>query len=85
VLTRILSPAAINVLRMTFAREAEALVERLVEQREFDGIAELAEPIRSQYFLTPCGLAEEGRENLLPTATWCSTRLVRATTCSTRR
>ena len=43
VLTRILSPAAINVLRTTFAGEAEALVDRLVDQREFDGIADLAE------------------------------------------
>jgi len=42
VLTRILSPAAINVLRETFAREAEALVDRLAERREFDGIADLA-------------------------------------------
>src|ERR1700761_7333795 len=39
VLTRILSPAAINALRETFAREAEALVDRLLEKREFDGIA----------------------------------------------
>src|SRR5438309_9644426 len=43
VLTRILSPAAINVLRETFAREAEALVDHLAERREFDGIADLAE------------------------------------------
>src|SRR6201996_1750370 len=42
VLTRILSPAAINVLRETFAREAEALADRLVEQGEFEGIADLA-------------------------------------------
>src|ERR1700704_2979235 len=66
VLTRILSPAAINVLRMTFAREAEALVERLVEQREFDGIAELAEAYPLKVFPDAVGLAEEGRENLLP-------------------
>src|ERR1700710_2782044 len=43
VLTRILSPAAINILRERFAREADALVDRLVERREFDGIADLAE------------------------------------------
>src|SRR5260370_38515850 len=66
VLTRILSPAAINVLRMTFAREAEALVERLVEQREFDGLAELAEAYPLKVFADAVGLAEEGRENLLP-------------------
>jgi cytochrome P450 len=66
VLTRILSPAAINVLRSNFAREAEALVERLVEQREFDGIAELAETYPLKVFPDAVGLAEEGRENLLP-------------------
>src|SRR3954454_5471506 len=43
VLTRILSPAAINVLRETLTGEAEALVDRLLDQREFDGIADLAE------------------------------------------
>jgi 4-methoxybenzoate monooxygenase (O-demethylating) len=66
VLTRILSPAAINVLRTSFAHEAEALVERLVEQREFDGIADLAEPYPLKVFPDAVGLAEEGRENLLP-------------------
>src|ERR1700750_2341163 len=43
VLTRIMSPAAINALRTTFAHEAEGLVDRLVARREFDGIADLAE------------------------------------------
>ena len=38
VLTRIMSPAAINVLRTTFDREAEVLVDRLVDKREFDGL-----------------------------------------------
>src|ERR1700743_3763155 len=37
VLTRILSPAAINILRETFADAAEVLVERLATHREFDG------------------------------------------------
>jgi cytochrome P450 len=66
VLTRILSPAAINVLRTTFEREAEALVARLVEQREFDGIADLAEAYPLKVFPDAVGLSEQGRENLLP-------------------
>jgi cytochrome P450 len=66
VLTRILSPAAINVLRETFAREAEALADRLVEQREFDGIADLAEVYPLKVFPDAVGLSEHGRENLLP-------------------
>ncbi len=66
VLTRILSPAAINVLRARFEREAAALVDRLVDRREFDGIADLAEAYPLKVFPDAVGLAEEGRENLLP-------------------
>ena len=69
VLTRILSPAAINILRETFAREAEALVDRLVERREFDGVADLAEPYPLKVFPDAVGLSEQGRENLLPYGT----------------
>src|SRR5471030_1957301 len=66
VLTRILLPAAINRLRTTFEREAELLVARLVESREFDGIADLAEAYPLKVFPDAVGLSEEGRENLLP-------------------
>jgi len=65
VLTRILSPAAINVLRTTFEREAEALVDRLVDKREFDGIADLAEAFPLKVFPDAVGIADEGRENLM--------------------
>jgi len=66
VLTRILSPAAINVLRETLVREAEALVDRLLERREFDGIADLAEAYPLKVFPDSVGISQEGRENLLP-------------------
>jgi cytochrome P450 len=66
VLTRILSPAAINILRATFEREAELLVIRLVEQREFDGIKDLAEAYPLKVFPDAVGISDEGRENLLP-------------------
>jgi cytochrome P450 len=66
VLTRILSPAAIKVLRETFEREAELLIARLVEQREFDGVADLAEAYPLKVFPDAVGLSEDGRENLLP-------------------
>src|ERR1700761_9270590 len=69
VLTRILSPAAINILRETFAREAEVLIDRLVEQREFDGVADLAEHYPVKVFSDAVGLSEEGRENLMPYGT----------------
>jgi 4-methoxybenzoate monooxygenase (O-demethylating) len=66
VLTRILSPAAINVLRTAFEREAELLVARLVAQREFDGIADLAEAYPLKVFPDAVGVSQDGRENLLP-------------------
>src|SRR6202048_3255442 len=66
VLTRILSPAAIKILREAFEREADLLVARLVEQREFDGVADLAEAYPLKVFPDAVGLSEEGRENLLP-------------------
>jgi cytochrome P450 len=65
VLNRILSPAAINVLRETFAREAEALVDRLVQRREFDGVADVAEAFPLKVFPDAVGLTDEGREHLL--------------------
>jgi cytochrome P450 len=66
VLTRILSPGAIRILRETFEREAELLIARLVDQREFDGIADLAEAYPLKVFPDAVGLSEDGRENLLP-------------------
>jgi cytochrome P450 len=66
VLTRILSPGAIKVLRETFEREAEILVSRLVESREFDGVADLAEAYPLKVFPDATGISDEGRENLLP-------------------
>ena len=66
VLTRILAPAAIQVLRETFRREAETLIARLVEKREFDGVADLAEAYPLKVFPDAVGISEEGREHLLP-------------------
>jgi cytochrome P450 len=66
VLTRILSPGAIKVLRETFEREAELLVARLAESREFDGVADLAEAYPLNVFPNAVGISDEGRENLLP-------------------
>jgi hypothetical protein len=66
VLTRILSPAAINVLRERLVAEAEALADRLLDKCEFDGIADVAEAYPLKVFPDSVGLAEEGRENLIP-------------------
>jgi 4-methoxybenzoate monooxygenase (O-demethylating) len=69
VLTRILSPAAIKILRDTFEREAESLIAQLAEQGEFDGVADLAEAYPLKVFPDAVGISEEGRENLLPYGT----------------
>jgi hypothetical protein len=69
VLTRILSPAAIKILRDTFEREAESLIAQLVEQGEFDGVADLAEAYPLKVFPDAVGISEEGRENLMPYGT----------------
>ena len=69
VLTRILSPAAIKILRDMFDREAELLIARLAEQREFDAVADLAEAYPLKVFPDAVGISEEGRENLLPYGT----------------
>src|SRR5690348_3573256 len=66
VLVRILSPAAINVLRERLTREAEALADRLLAKGEFDGIADLAEPYPLKVFPDSVGISEDGRENLMP-------------------
>jgi cytochrome P450 len=66
VLTRILSPLAVRRLRETFQREADILVDRLVEQGTFDAAADLAEVYPLKVFPDAMGLSESGRENLLP-------------------
>jgi cytochrome P450 len=63
VLTRILSPAAINVLRERLTQEAEALADRLLAKGEFDGVADLAEPYPLKVFPDSVGISEDGREN----------------------
>jgi cytochrome P450 len=65
VLIRILSPNAIKALRETLECEAERLVQNLVERREFDGIADLAEAYPLKVFPDAVGIAREGRDNLL--------------------
>src|SRR5262249_38099353 len=43
ILTRILSPAAVRKLRAAFEQDAENLADKLVRQRRFDAVKELAE------------------------------------------
>ncbi len=68
VLALALSPAALRDLRPGFEAEAHALVDRLVSQRAFDGVTELAEVYPIRVFADALGLCEAGREHLLPYA-----------------
>lgn len=65
ILARILSPKSVEQLRAGFAEVAEALVDRLVAQREIDGAKELAEVYPLKVFPDAVGLDEDGRANLL--------------------
>lgn len=66
VLTRILSAAAMKKLWTTFERDAVEVVDRLVERETFDGVRDVAEVYPLKVFPDAVGLAEDGRENLLP-------------------
>jgi cytochrome P450 len=66
VLTRILSAAAMKKLWTTFEQDAIGLVDRLVERETFDAVRDLAEVYPLKVFPDAVGLAEDGRENLLP-------------------
>ncbi|PZO75025.1 MAG: cytochrome P450 [Sphingomonas hengshuiensis] len=68
IMNRIVSPAAIKVLRATWAEKAADLVEELVSRRRFDAVVDLAEEFPMRVFPDTIGLQENGRENLLPYA-----------------
>lgn len=69
IITRIMAPAAVRDLREKFEEEAEKLVDRLIEKREFDAQTDIAEAYPLKVFPDAVGLPEEGRENLLPYGT----------------
>ncbi|MBV9538871.1 MAG: cytochrome P450 [Acidisphaera sp.] len=66
VMNDVLSPAALRALRPRFAREAAALAERLVASGSCDGVRDIAEAYPLTVFPDALGMAEQGRECLLP-------------------
>jgi cytochrome P450 len=64
--SRVLSPGAIAALRPGFAEAAEALVDVLLERREFDAVPELAEAYPLSVFPDAMGMPRENRRFLLP-------------------
>jgi cytochrome P450 len=64
-MNRIVSLKALKELRPVWEERAEALAERLVEQRQFDAATELGETYPMLVFPDTIGVPEEGREQLL--------------------
>lgn len=65
ILTRIMSPTAVRKLRENFIRDAEVLVERIVDMGEFDAVKDFAEIYPAKVVADAVGIAEAGRENLM--------------------
>jgi cytochrome P450 len=66
VLNKTLSFVVMKGLRERFAAEADRMIDALVERREFDGCADLAEAFPLHVFPDAIGMKREGRDNLLP-------------------
>jgi cytochrome P450 len=64
ILARAMSPAALRALREPFEREAEALVERLLAERDVEGFAQIAQGYPLKVFPDAVGLPVAGREAL---------------------
>lgn len=65
ILSRILSPAALRTLRLTFEKEAESLVEKRVGAGTIEGIADFAEAYPLKIFGDAVGVPTEGRRHLI--------------------
>ena len=66
IIERVLSPRAVKILRDRFRARAETLMERYVGAGGFDAMEDLARIFPVEAFADEVGVAEEGRENLLP-------------------
>lgn len=65
VISRVMSPRTVQTLRTVFEAEAEALVDRVLQQRDIDGMKDLAEYFPLKVFPDAVGLGPGGRENLV--------------------
>jgi 4-methoxybenzoate monooxygenase (O-demethylating) len=64
-ITGVLSPKRVRSLREAFEREAEALVDRLMERGRFDAVDDFAEAFPTKVFPDAVGVPDRGRENLM--------------------
>lgn len=65
VMARAMSPRAVAQLKDSFRQEAAALIDRLIEKREFDAVTDLAEAFPLRVFPDAVGIAADGRNTLL--------------------
>lgn len=65
VLARILSPRAMQQVREEFQKQADLLIDRLVEKGEIDAVKDLGEVYPLKVFPDAVGMTDSGRENLL--------------------
>jgi len=66
VMNKALSAGVMKRLRERFAGVAQSMVQELLERRECDAIAHLAEAFPLRVFPDAIGMQREGRDNLLP-------------------
>lgn len=66
VVAGLLAPASINKLRPIFEREAELLVDRVLEKGRFDAVPDLCAAYPLKVFGDAVGVPAEGRQHLLP-------------------
>jgi cytochrome P450 len=64
--TAVLTTKAVQAMRASFAQDAAAIIDPLVQAGTFDGVAELAEAFPLKVFPDQVGIPERGREHLLP-------------------
>jgi cytochrome P450 len=69
-LNRVLSLGVTRKLQSAFQAAADALVDELITRGRFDGIRDLAEAFPMSVFPDALGIKEEGREHLLPYASF---------------
>jgi cytochrome P450 len=69
ILARVLSPAALRSMRAGCERDAEAIVERLVEARDIEAMDDAARAYATKVFADALGLPETDRDWLLPYGT----------------
>ncbi|MGF7124541.1 cytochrome P450 [Rhodococcus sp. BE178] len=67
VMSDVISPRNLRALRAGFQEFATSLVDRILDEREFDGVGDLSEAFPIRVFGDAVGIPRQGRaENLLP-------------------